>query len=154
MASESFDVVCAWCGAVAHRSAVSGSHGICSPCYESLVGVPFLTAAELDELPFGVIELDANGTVLTYNRDEAALARRDPARVVGRDFFKEVAPCTDVKHFAGRFREFLEQAAPSVAFTFTFEFPHGTTDVGIVFLRSKGSTVFVAVTKRPSALAT
>ena len=41
-----------------------------------------LTRGEFDELPFGVIELDRDFKIRTYNASEAALARR--ARCVSR----------------------------------------------------------------------
>jgi photoactive yellow protein len=43
---------------------------------------------ELDTLPFGVIALDDEGTILRYNLYEAQFARLDRNQVLGRDFFK------------------------------------------------------------------
>jgi photoactive yellow protein len=48
----------------------------------------------LDELPFGVICLDEHGTIVQYNLAEARLARLDRSRVLGKDFFRQIAPCT------------------------------------------------------------
>lgn len=60
------------------------------------------TEAELDRLPFGVIRLDRSGRVLAYNRYESEAAGLSPARVLGRHFFTEVAPCMDTPQVAGR----------------------------------------------------
>lgn len=60
--------------------------------------------AELDELAFGVIGFDADEVVRRYNREEAATAGLDPARVLGRPLFTEVAPCTNNDLVAERFR--------------------------------------------------
>ena len=56
----------------------------------------------LEGLPFGVIRLTGDGLVEAYNDTEARLARRSAASVIGRHFFNEVAPCTNVQAFAGR----------------------------------------------------
>ena len=68
-----------------------------------------MSEGELDKLPFGAIQLDRTGIILSYNRTEANLTGRDPRRVIGRNFFTDVAPCTNVKEFAGRFREGIEK---------------------------------------------
>ena len=41
---------------------------------EQLIG---LSSHEIDQLPFGYIALDAQGSILKYNRYEAELARLD-----------------------------------------------------------------------------
>ena len=47
--------------------------------------VESLTRPELDELPFGVIQVDRDGVVLAYNATEAKLAELDPDDVVGKN---------------------------------------------------------------------
>lgn len=78
---------------------------------------------ELDQLPIGAIRLDRAGVIREYNAAEAALADRDPADVIGRSFFTDVAPCTNVQEFAGRFRESIGTDKPAVAFPYVFLFP-------------------------------
>ena len=97
-----------------------------------------LSAAEIDSLPFGYIALAPDGTIRKYNRYEADLARRDPQEVLGKNFFRDVAPCTQVKEFEGRFRDFVDGTlvAPTLAFDFEFTFQHGTQKVRIAFVRS------------------
>jgi photoactive yellow protein len=72
---------------------------------QELERIDEMSAQELDALPFGAIRLDRDGTILSYNMTESKLTGRDPKRVVGRNFFRDVAPCTNVQSFAGRFRE-------------------------------------------------
>ena len=62
------------------------------------------TAAELDTLPFGVVALGLDGTVEAYNVAEAKLAGLTPDRVIGRNFFTTVAPCTNNFMVAQRFQ--------------------------------------------------
>lgn len=96
-----------------------------------------LDSASIDSLPFGYIALSPDGTVRKYNRYEADLARKDPKDVLGRNFFREVAPCTQVQEFEGRFREFAGGTGHStLSFDFEFTFRHGTQRVRIGFVRS------------------
>jgi photoactive yellow protein len=81
-----------------------------------------LDAAELNALPVGVIQLDATGTILVYNDTEADLARRSAAEVVGRNFFTEVATCTRVQEFQGRFEEGVKRRELDVTFRYRFRF--------------------------------
>ena len=140
------DVLCAWCATLIGQSGVEHSHGVCRTCYRELRGIPDLSSAELDDLPFGVIVLAEDGTVLAYNRAESDLTGREPIRVIGRNFFTEIAPCTSVQAFLGAFREFCQGNEPSRTFQFTFHFPTGPVPVLIVFLH-KGKDVTVAVRK-------
>lgn len=77
---------------------------------------------ELDRLPFGAIQLAPDGTVLQYNRYEEDLARRRASEVIGKNFFTEVAPCTDVRDFSGRFREGVAAGRLHVTFDYVFAF--------------------------------
>lgn len=97
-----------------------------------------MSASAIDSLPFGYIALAPDGTVRKYNRYEADLARKDPKDVLGKNFFREVAPCTQVQEFEGRFRDFVSGAGgkAQMAFEFTFAFRHGHQRVRIGFVRS------------------
>ena len=53
-----------------------------------------LSTKEVDQLAFGAVQLDAKGTILQYNAAEAGITGRDAKAVIGRNFFREVAPCT------------------------------------------------------------
>ena len=81
-----------------------------------------LSPDEIDRLPFGVIQVDAGGRITLYNQAEARLSGRDPARVIGRDFFREVAPCTHVPAFHGRFLDGVRDGALDTGFGFVFGF--------------------------------
>lgn len=109
-----------------------------------------LSAVEIDALPFGYIALAPDGTIRKYNRYEADLARKNPQEVLGRNFFREVAPCTQVQEFEGRFREFAsgETADPALTFDFEFRFRHGCQGVRIGFVRSPlGGEVIVTINR-------
>lgn len=79
-----------------------------------------LTRDESDALPCGAIKLDTEGRIWSYNAAGGALTGRDPGRVVGRNFFTEVAPCTQVREFHGPFAELVGHRAVNREFDFTF----------------------------------
>jgi photoactive yellow protein len=109
-----------------------------------------MSRRELDRLPIGAIRLDRIGTILQYNAAEAQLASRSREEVLGKNFFTEVAPCTNVQEFAGRFRDNVGSNRPAVAFPYEFKFPGKSmkvmvlmhfevdTDCGWVFVRTIG----------------
>lgn len=63
-----------------------------------------MTAEGLDQLAFGVIRMDLGGMVTAYNRTESQQSGIPAVRVIGRDFFVEVAPCTNNAMIAERYR--------------------------------------------------
>jgi photoactive yellow protein len=86
-----------------------------------------------------------------YNRYESMLSRRPPADVVGRSWFRDVAPCTRVAAFEGRFRAFVERGdlAEVLRFEFRFHFLHGAQDVVVTFAHApEPDRVLVIVTRR------
>lgn len=93
--------------------------------------------AQLDDLRFGVICLDAAGTIHRYNLAEARLARLDRSRVLGGDFFRKVAPCTATPEFEGRFRTFLQSQESRLVFPFVFDFKFGAQDVTVELVRAQ-----------------
>jgi photoactive yellow protein len=59
--------------------------------------------AALDEVDFGVVAMNADGNVVAYNVVESTLSGLSPARVVGRNFFNDVAPCANNYMVAQRY---------------------------------------------------
>ena len=111
--------------------------------FQSVAG---MTQEQLDQLPFGAIVVDPDGTIRRYNEFEAQISRLDPKRVIGRNFFRDVAPCTAVQTFQGRMREFLESAEQvSITFDYRFAFTHGAVDVAITFIKLATDEVLIAV---------
>lgn len=113
-----------------------------------------LSVADIDALPFGFIGLAPDGTIRKYNRYEADLARTDPQSVLGRNFFRDLAPCTQVKEFEGRFRDFAAGAGEStLSFDFVFTFRHGAQKVRIGFVRSPMAEEVIVTVNRVRDLA-
>lgn len=105
-----------------------------------------ISEAELDSLAYGVIQLNAEGTVLRYNAHEAGLSGLAKQRVVGKNFFKQVAPCTDIREFYGRFQEGIAAGEMHCTFRFHFAFKENPRDVTVtLFYNNRDETVWVLV---------
>ena len=116
---------------------------------DQLQRVPELSAAELDALPFGAIRLDKEGKILTYNLAESNLTGRKPDDVVGKSFFTEVAPCTNVREFAGRFHEGVAKGVLNAVFPYRFDFQMDPVDVIVtLFYDASSESCWVFVNRQ------
>jgi photoactive yellow protein len=134
--------VCAWC----QRTLIEGSpdlppsHGICLICMVEehpfpLETIESMTHDQLNRLPFGVIRLTAGGTILDYNDSESSLSHRRPIDVIGKNFFTEVAPCTRVAEFHGKFLSLQRtENGGRAELSFVFRFATGSALVDVVLL--------------------
>ncbi len=96
-----------------------------------------LTGGDLDALPFGVIVVDRSGIILEYNAYERQLANMGTKRMIGLNFFHDVAPCTAIAEFEGRFTTFLDSLDTSIEpFEFVFPFQRGAQRVNVIFVRT------------------
>src|SRR5690606_27914538 len=96
--------------------------------------------------PYGMIQLDGRGVILAYNAEESRLAALPQREQIGRNFFQDVAPCTRVQEFYGRFREGVEAQELDATFRFHFPFVHRPRDVTVrLFLSKRTKTVWVIV---------
>lgn len=101
---------------------------------------------EFDALHFGAIKVDRDGKILKYNLYEGRLAGRDPQEVIGRNFFTDVARCTNVQEFAGLFRAGVETGNLMATFPYRFIFPDKSVNVEITMLSSQdGETAWIFV---------
>jgi len=80
---------------------------------------------ELDRLPFGAIQLDRSGKIMQYNSTEGQTTGRDPKAVIGKNFFYDVAPCTDSRDFKGRFDEGVRNGKLNTMFEYVFNYTSG-----------------------------
>jgi len=117
------------------------------PCAEKTGAFPvedFSQAAPefLDTLPFGVIRVDGAGKILSYSRGEAAYSGLSPSKVIGKNFFTQVAPCTKVKEFAGELEKLrATRANGTTGLSFVFKFPKGTALMSIVVIYEASSDI-------------
>lgn len=81
-----------------------------------------MSPGELDALPYGMIQLDTKGVILRYSSAETRLSGLSADACVGRSFFDEVAPCTHVQEFFGRFLQGVQAQQLDAVFSFRFAF--------------------------------
>lgn len=87
---------------------------------------------KFDSLPFGAILVDADGTILFYNKEEESKAGRSRVDVIGKNFFTDVAPCAQVRDFHSRFRSAVANLGVIATFSFHFPLPGRPRDVQIL----------------------
>jgi|JI9StandDraft_2_1071091.scaffolds.fasta_scaffold296315_2 photoactive yellow protein len=109
---------------------------------EQLLSEP---ADAVDGLPFGAIQLSADGVILGYNRYESALSGRSQKSALGKNFFTQVAPCTNVKEFAGRFHAGVKAGRLHTVFRFLFNFRKPAWVTITLYLHKGTATAWVLV---------
>ena len=125
--------------------------GFCPSCAGELGIVPVesllhLGPEEYDRLPFGFITVDPDGAILRFNAFETAYSGLEEEEVLGRNFFRDVAPCTAVREFEGRFREMIDGRVEGVArFRYVFRFAGGErlVQVSMTFIASESRGIII-----------
>jgi photoactive yellow protein len=90
----------------------------------------------IDELDFGLIAMDRGGKVLGYNTFESQRAGIARERVIGRNFFVDIGPCTNNYMVAERFHS-GEDLDEEMDYVFTLRM--APTPVTLRLLAHKGS---------------
>lgn len=80
-----------------------------------------LLSSVFDSLPVGVVLLDEHANVVLYNRAEEQMAGRKRQQVIGRSFFDDVAPCTNIVGLGTDYR--AQVAAGTLHKNLNFRFP-------------------------------
>ncbi len=103
--------------------------------------LPMAAPEDVGEAPFGIVALDEKGRVLAYNRYEQELANLDAAEVVGRDFFVEIAPCTNNFMVREKFFDTWARAGTldeRVPYTFTYRLQPTRVELRLVVVGKNG----------------
>lgn len=125
--------------------------GFCPSCAGDLGIVPVenllqLGPAQYDKLPFGFITVDPDGNILRFNAFETAYSGLREEDVLGRNFFHDIAPCTSVREFEGRFRGMIHDGEDGVArFRYVFRFDGGErlVQVSMTFIASESRGIII-----------
>jgi len=107
-----------------------------------------MTDAQLNNLAFGAVELDASGRIVKYNAVEGAITGRDPKTVVGKNFFTEVAPCTNRPEFKGVFDAGVRSNNLNTMFEYVFDHQMTPTKVKIHMKRAISGNSYWIFVKR------
>jgi photoactive yellow protein len=101
---------------------------------------------DLDHLSFGLIVMDRRGDVVGYNTFESARAGIAPDRVLGRNFFESVGPCTN-NYLVGQ--RFADEADLDAVLDFVFTLRMAPTPVRLRMLaRAASDRQYLAVINR------
>lgn len=106
---------------------------------ELLARLANLSREDADKQDYGVIKVDEQGKILLYNHYESRLAGVAPTAAEGRNFFTEIAPCTNNRLFMGKFKQGVEQGELDTQFNYTFTYKMKPTNVAIHILHDKSS---------------
>ncbi len=102
---------------------------------------------QLDNAPFGIIQVDDEGTIKFFNQYESELSGMDPEEVTGRNFFTQVAPCTNNRLFRGRFKKGVRRGEMDETFSYTYTYKMRPTLVDIRLCRDEDGNNWITVQK-------
>ena len=103
---------------------------------------------EINQLAFGAVQLDRAGKILTYNAAEAGITGRDAASVIGKNFFRDVAPCTNSPAFKGVFDQGVKSGDLNTMFEYVFDYNMAPTKVKIHMKKAISGDTFWIFVKR------
>lgn len=95
-----------------------------------------LTQYDVDSFRFGVAKLDDSGNVLLFNNYETELGKEPTEAPMGKNFFTEIAPCTNNKLFKGLFESGVREGLLNEEFNYTFTYKVRPTNVNIHLYKS------------------
>jgi photoactive yellow protein len=107
-----------------------------------------LSTKEVDQLAFGAVQLDAKGTILQYNAAEAGITGRDAKAVLGKNFFREVAPCTSTPTFKGLFDKGVREGNLNTMFEYVFDYKMNPTKVRVHMKKAMVGDSYWVLVKR------
>ena len=111
-----------------------------------------MDAKQIDTLAFGAVQLDAKGNILAYNAAEGEITGRNPKTVIGKNFFKDVAPCTRSPKFEGVFQQGVKSGNLSAVFDYTFDYKMTPTQVRVHMKKAISGDSYWIFVKRLAAL--
>jgi len=100
---------------------------------------------DLNRADFGVIKIDDDGEILFFNKYESDLSGVAPEEAVGKNFFTEIAPCTNNRLFRGRFKKGLRKNDLDETFTYTYTYRMQPTLVTIHLYRDSRGANWIMV---------
>ena len=109
-----------------------------------------LTQHELDQLSFGVILLDREGTVLFYSATEARLSGYGE-NPLGQNLF-EISPCMGSDDFRGRLTRAMEEGPVDLEFGWPGDYanPDRELRIRVQSARPKGLWIFIERDEAPA----
>lgn len=114
---------------------------------EQLEGITLEQANE--KINFATVELDDDGNILMYSKQnkEWFAPNMDESEVLGKNYFTEIAPCTNNFLFQGRFQRMVQSGTVhrSQPFDYVFTYKIRPTKINVVLARTKENRNFVVI---------
>jgi photoactive yellow protein len=101
--------------------------------------LPGVDRPSADAAPFGIVQVDDQGTIKLYNKWESDMAGVPVGNAEGRNFFTQVAPCTNNRLVFGRFKDGVAKGEMDSEFNYTFTYKMKPTNVQIRLFRHQPS---------------
>ncbi|MEM6288771.1 MAG: PAS domain-containing protein [Bacteroidota bacterium] len=114
----------------------------------TLSKLPTMSPQELNALDFGVVKVDDEGTIEFYNTYESQLAGVAPEAARGRNFFTQVAPCSNSRLFYGRFKQGIARGDLDAQFVYTFTYKMRPTLVRVMMHKDDEGGNWLLIKKR------
>jgi hypothetical protein len=92
-------------------------------------------------LPFGLLELDASGTVIYFRPDGREVQTPAGAYLIGRNFFADVPVVAEAEELQDRLDSFRRNHAPADSFTCTFSSEQGHVRAKVLLAQSRTYSV-------------
>jgi hypothetical protein len=87
--------------------------------------MPLKEETELNVLPLGLLELDAEGRILYYRPDEKEDQEMSAGEFVGHNLFNDFAPIVQAAEFRDRLTSFRRRLATADSFQLNFQMADG-----------------------------
>ncbi len=102
-----------------------------------------LSQHELDSLPFGVILLDREGTIMFYSQTEARKSGYDKIPI-GENLF-EISPCMARNDFRGRIKSAMDAGPVDLEFGWAGDFADPDRDLRLRVVSSSNNGIWIFV---------
>ena len=97
-----------------------------------LYNLGHLSRDQADGANFGIVKVDDQGQILLYNKYESELAGVPVASAEGKNFFTQVAICTNNRLFFGKFKDGVTSGHLDSSFNYVFTYKMKPTNVMIL----------------------
>ena len=105
-----------------------------------LYNLGHLSRDQADGANFGIVKVDDQGQILLYNKYESELAGVPVASAEGKNFFTQVAICTNNRLFFGEFKDGVTSGHLDASFNYVFTYKMKPTNVMIQLYRDQASS--------------
>jgi len=89
----------------------------------------------LTPIPYGLLELDAEGIVIYYKSENKGLFTTPESEIVGRNFFTDIAAIAGAKEFQNKIKDFRRGHLPVYSFNFAFALRNRSLPVRVLLTR-------------------